>query len=161
MGFLSGIMGLLVPGSGQVFNRKYEEGLIVFGLWMLWLFVSRYLLTLEITITLIGWFVFAGYSGVDAFLFNRKIVREEYLQLKEFDEMQKQRDIIREETEKQKETEIKELKQMLEKNLSENYNDFQILEIQKKGGGINAKVIIEGKYFNLGLSKTGEIISKK
>jgi len=103
MTFLAGVLGLLVPGTGQVINRKYYEGLIIFGSWLLWIFVSKYLFELDLILIGLGWFVFAGYSAFDSFLYNPKKAREEKKQLKEFDEMQQQE-------EKQKE---------IEKNLEE------------------------------------------
>jgi len=90
MNFLAALISLIVPGTGQILNRKYEEGSIIFGLWLLWLFLAKYLLGLDLVLIGLGWFVFAGYSAFDSLLYNPKKAREEKKQLKEFDEMQQQ-----------------------------------------------------------------------
>jgi hypothetical protein len=153
MNLRAGILGFIVPGLGQIVNRRREEGLIVFGLWLLWIFVSKYLLELQLILVLIGWFVFSGYSALDAFLFNPKKIREEEMQLKEFEEMI-------EEKEKKEETELSEARESLERNLSRKYSDFKLLEIKKKEGEIKASVVIEGKFYELTVEKDGTIISK-
>ncbi|MBU2476346.1 hypothetical protein KKG83_02640 [Candidatus Micrarchaeota archaeon] len=154
MGVLAAVMGFMVPGSGQVFNREYTHGLFVFGLWILWIYLSKYQLMLDSTIILIGWFVFAGYSAFDGMLFETKKTKQEDTQLEEFDEMQKEKKW-------QTETELADTKEFLKEELERKYSDFEILDLKKEKGEIKAKVIIKGIYSELTITEKGEIISKK
>jgi len=154
MAFFAGLIGFLFPGSGQVLNRKYWEGLMVFGSWMLWLFVSRYLLELELTLIVIGWLVFSAYSGFDAFLFDPRKIKQEDTQMKEFDELQ-------EEKEKNREIELTKIRKLLERNLETEFTDFKILEMEKKEDEIKVKAEIEGRFVELIVSIDGEILSIK
>jgi hypothetical protein len=153
MGLFTAVMGFVVPGSGQVFNREYLHGILVFILWITWVFLSKYQLKLDITLVLIGWLVFAGYSAFDGMLFETKKTRQEDTQLEEFGEMQ-------EEKEKEEKTELAETKKFLEEELERKYSDFEILDLKKEKGEIKAKVIIQGKYSELTITEKGEIISK-
>jgi len=150
MSLIAAGLSLIVPGAGQVLNREHEQGLIIFGLWLLWLFVSNYLIDVELYLIVIGWLVFVGYSVFDALLFDPKKIKEEDIQLQEFQEMEEEREI-------KEKKDLKETKEMLEKNLAEEYSDFEILEIKKEKKEIKAKVLINGKFHELTVSTTGEI----
>lgn len=154
MSFLAGAIGFVFPGAGQVLNRKYWDGLIIFGSWLLWLFVSRFLLELEIELIVVGSLAFSVYSAFDASTFDRKKIREEDSQIKEFHDLQ-------EEEEEKIELELSKIRELLEKNLEKEFNSFKILEMEKKGGEIKAKAEIEGKFVELTVSLAGEILSVK
>ncbi len=154
MNFISALLSLFIPGSGQVLHREHEQGLIIFGLWILWLFLSKYFFELDLIFVFIGWSFFSVYSSFDALIFNSKKIKREDSQLKEFDEMRNQK-------EKEEEYELKATKILLEKELNSKYDSFQILEIKKDKGEIKVKAVIQGKFVELNVSKNGEIISMK
>ncbi len=89
MTVIAGIIGLFVPGTGQVYHRKYIEGALIFFLWLLWIVLAKYFFELEPVYVLIGWGVFAFYSAIDGILFEDKKTREEDIRIKEFEEMKK------------------------------------------------------------------------
>jgi len=88
MGVLAGLISLFVPGTGQVYHRKYIEGAIIFFLWSLWIILTKYFYKIELIYVFIGWIAFSAFSALDATLFESKKTREEDIQIKEFDEMQ-------------------------------------------------------------------------
>ncbi len=150
MSLIAAGLSLIVPGAGQVLNREHEQGLIIFGLWLLWLFVSNYLFKAELYMIAMGWLIFLGYSVFNALLFDPKNIKQEDVQLQEFQEME-------EEKKQAEEKELKEARELLEKNLEKEHESFDVLEMKKKGKEITAKAIIDGQFYELTVSPSGEI----
>ncbi|PIN98528.1 MAG: hypothetical protein COT90_03850 [Candidatus Diapherotrites archaeon CG10_big_fil_rev_8_21_14_0_10_31_34] len=88
MSLPAALMSILVPGTGQVYHRKYVEGAIIFFLWGVWIILTTYFIKLELVFVLVGWLFFVAFSSIDAILFESKKVREEDIQIKEFEEME-------------------------------------------------------------------------
>lgn len=61
---VSGIASLLVPGLGQLLNRKYLRGGVLLGLW---LFVSAVVMIAALGLVVITHAVFIIASAIDAY----------------------------------------------------------------------------------------------
>lgn len=103
MSLLAALISVLVPGTGQVYHRKYIEGAIIFFLWILWIILTRYFIKLELVFVLVGWLFFSAFSAIDSIMFESKKTREEDIQIKEFEEMQE----IKEKKQKKWKTKVK------------------------------------------------------
>jgi TM2 domain-containing membrane protein YozV len=93
MGLIAGIIGLIVPGLGQVANRQVVKGLAVFILMVLCTLGTYFLLkgfALRELGTFAVYLFFAIYGGLDAYLFDSRTQEIQDKQLTEFIKFKKE-----------------------------------------------------------------------
>lgn len=61
---ISGIASLVLPGSGQLLNRRYIRGGLLMGTWIV---ASSVMMVLTIGLALLVHLVFMGATAVDAY----------------------------------------------------------------------------------------------
>lgn len=154
MNYLSALISFVVPGSGQVWYREYAHGLIIFGFWLAWIFISKFAFSFDNLFVFMGWLVFSGYSAFDALIFNPRNIKQEDTQIEEFEEMLEER--------KKSETEeTQEAKKLIETELKKKYTNYRILEMKKDKRDVKVKALINGENYELIVDPEGEITIKK